>query len=308
MSKSKRTARAEGPSTTDGAKVRLARSGWLNTLGLLAVSLAALAAVTVALRLGLNALLDRLFAAWNLRADTVARAPGWAQALYGWRGALVTLAVGAALLSLCRPLRALWGLRPGGRRGTMKMGGFGLLTGVGIALLIALLSLLPDSARLSWPLSAPRLNGALPALCLISLVGVLAEEAFARGVLQDGLKNRLGGHWASAVACAAFFVMRGGWSGGWVYGVNVLLTGLVCCLLYARYGLTAAVGFRWGLEAFAAYIMGFGGGSAAVYQLYGVSETLLTGGDSGPLYGLWLALAMLALVVMLHRKTRNPDH
>ena len=272
------------------------RDGRLRTGWVLAISLAVLAAVTVGLRAGLNALLDGLFRAWNLRPDNVARSPGWARLLYTWREGLVAMIVSGALLVLCAPLRSLWGLEPGDALSQRRAGRWAL-AGLGMALLMALVSLLPDSSRLSWPLGSPQFSAALPVLCLISLAGVLAEEAFARRVLLEGVKGRWGSHWAVAVSCAVFLGMRAVWTGGWVYAVNALLTGLACCLLHARYGLWAAVGFRWTLEAACAYLLGFGGGNAAVYRLYGVSERLLTGGDGGPLYGLWLTAALVAMLL-----------
>ena len=293
MSRSKKAAQAV-PASRGGGDLFL-RDGRLRAGWALAISLAVLAAVTVGLRAGLNALLDGLFGAWNLRPDNVARSPGWARLLYTWRDGLVALVMSGAMLALCGPLRRLWGLKPCDTpsRPACRWA----LIGLGVALLTALISLLPDSSRLCWPLSAPRFHTALLPMFLISLAGVLAEEAFTKRVLLEGVKGRWGSHWAVAVSCVAFLGMRAAWTGGWVYAANALLTGLVCCLLNTRCGLWAAVGFRWTLEAACAYLLGFGGGSVAVYRLYCVSETLLTGGDRGPLYGLWLTAALVAMLL-----------
>ena len=302
MSRSRRTARAEQAPAPRGVKALFFReAGGLRTPWLLLVSLAALALATTALQTGLNAIFDALFRAWNLRADNVMYAPGWARALYAWRGSLIALLSGAALIALCPPLRRLWGARDvwkdAGSRWYLLA-----LTGFAAALLVALLSLIPDSSRLEWPLSAPRFTAALPLLGAFGLVGVLAEERFVRGVLLDGLAPRWGRAPAIAIACAVFFVLRSGWSGGPVYALNALLLGLCGCLLYERAGLWASALFRWCLEACCAFLLGFGGGDAAVYRLYGVSETLLTGGDRGPLYGLWLSLMLAALALWTARR------
>ena len=303
MSKSRRTARAEQAHAPRGTLRLFIREGeGLRTLWLLVISLLALAVATTALQTGLNALFDALFRTWNLRADNVARAPGWARALYAWRGGLVALLSGGALIALCPPLRRLWGAR-GEKKKAGSGAGIYAMIGTATALVIAVVSLVPDSSRLEWPLSAPRFSATLPALCVFSFIGVLAEERFVRGVLLDGLAPRWGRVAAIAVACAAFFLMRSGWSGGPVYALNVLLTGIYGCLLYERAGLWAGVGFRWCLEACCAFLLGFGGGDAAIYRLYGVSETLLTGGDRGPLYGLWLAVALAALTLWAARRT-----
>ena len=47
--------------------------------------------LTIALRLGLGALLRALFAAWNVNPQTVSRAPAWAQTFFAWQGSLITL-------------------------------------------------------------------------------------------------------------------------------------------------------------------------------------------------------------------------
>lgn len=294
MSRSKRTPQA----VSNKPK---AANPFVRGCALLILSLAVAAALTMGLRLGLEALLNKLFGVWNLRPDNVARAPVWAQWLYTWQGGLVTLVVGAALLTACLPLRRLWGLAREKR--SIRPCGFGTLLGVGTALLVAALSLLPDSSRLAWPLSRPALSGALPMLLLINMIGVLAEEAFTKRVLLDGLKDLWNPQWAVALSCAVFFVMRSGWSGGLVYGLNVILTGVACAFMYAHYGLWAGVGFRWGLET-AICLLGFDGGNAAMYRVYGVSELLLTGGDRGPLYGLWLTLALLSALLWGMRKAR----
>lgn len=303
MSKSRRTARAEQARAPRGIRHLFTREGkGLPTIWLLLISLLALAAATAALQMGLNAALDALFRAWNLRPDNAARAPGWARSLFAWRYSLTGLLCGGALIALCPLLRRLWGVKAA-RNGASGRWYLSAFAGAGVALVIAALSLIPDSSRLEWPLSAPRFSAALPLLCAFSLVGVLAEECFIRRVLQDGLMPRWGRWPSTAVACAVFLVMRSGWSGGPIYALNVLLTGLCGCLLYERGGLWAGALFRWCLEACCAFLLGFGGGDAAIYRLYGVSEALLTGGDRGPLYGLWLALMLAALILWMTRRT-----
>ena len=44
--------------------------------------------------------------------------------------------------------------------------------------------------------------------------------------------------------------------------------------------------------------MGQGGGDHAVWRLYGVSETLLTGGDAGFAYGLTWTLVLAAMIAL----------
>ena len=109
--------------------------------------------MTVALRLGLGALLRTLFAAWNVNAQTVSRAPAWAQTFFAWQGSLVTLLVDLAALAflvlICRVKLPC----PAFKRDLPHW-----VIGTALALLSAALFLLTDSLRLTWPLSQPRLS------------------------------------------------------------------------------------------------------------------------------------------------------
>ena len=82
-----------------------------------------------------------------------------------------------------------------------------------------------------------------------------------------------------------------------ISALNVLLMGWLCCLLYERRGLWSAVFFRWAWSTVNVFVLGFGGQSASVYRLYGVSEVLMTGGDAGPAYGLWTTLLLTGVIV-----------
>lgn len=261
------------------------RPGWA-----LAAMVLGWLALTVGLRLGLGALLSALFRAWNLTPSTVARAPGWAAALYSWQGSLVTLAVdAAALVYLARVCRA--------RLTRPEPGRFGLwwLVGTGIAVLSAALFLMADSLRAEWPLISPHLSLGLLPLWALTLLTALAEELFTKGVLYDRLK----GPWGIAASTLAFFLLNGGYAGTWLSAVNVALMGALCTLHYRRFGLWAPVGFRWGWGFSSVFLLGQGGGDHAVYRLYGVSENLLTGGDAGLVYGAWMTGVLIALSMVL---------
>lgn len=271
------------------------RAGWL-----LAAALAGYAAASLAVRLGLNAAFAALFRAWGVNAENVARAPGWARLIYAWHGSAVTLAVNAAVIALSLGLRRLWRKdRPA--REARKPALLAWLAGTGFAVLSAALFLAADSLRALWPLSRPNLTPGLLPLWLLSLSGVAAEALFTRRLLYDGLRPRWGSAWALAVSTAAFFFIGGGHTGDALSALNVLLLGLLCGLVYARFGLWAAVGLRWGWSFANAFLLGFGGGGWSVYRLYGVSETLLTGGDAGLICGLWTTLALAAGIVWLAR-------
>lgn len=285
MSKSKRAARGAVPAPQEmGNWLRTpksgVRAGWLLAVSLLCYGLAALA-----LPMGLSAGFAAVFRAWGVNSATAYRAPLWARMAYRWHGSLASLIVAAALLALTEWLRGLWI----GRRDVALFEGkrFGLaaLAGVGLALVVLLLGLIPDSLRPEW--TAPRLRLSLIALGAVSGVSALAEEAFTKRALYDGLAGRWGRGWATGVVCALFFLANGGLSGSVPCALNVLLLGLLCCKVYDRHGLWAAAGLRWGWSFATAFLLGFGGGEVSVYRFFGVSEALLIGGDAGPMYGLW---------------------
>lgn len=253
--------------------------------------------LTVAVRLGLGALLRALFVSWNLRPDTVARAPGWARALYGWQGSIVTLVVDATAMlyavGVCRARLP----RPDIKKTAPHWG-----TGAALALMSAALFLVTDSLRLVWPLGRPRLTPGLLPLWALTLLTALAEELFTKGVVYDRVKRRWGRIWAAMASTILFFLINGGCSGTWISAVNVALMGALCALCHERFGLWAPVGFRWGWGFATVFLLGQGGGDRAVYRLYGVSETLLTGGDAGLVYGLWVTGVFLVSIAIYRRE------
>ena len=302
MSRSKRAAQAVTPAPKNGIKRWFAgdggavRGGWL-----LAASLAAWLAASLLIRRGLSAGFAALFGAWRIDAVSAARAPGWARTLYAWHGSLITLLVSGALLALAAALRRLWRLPAGKTPFEMGAAAKAWLLGTGMVVLIAALCLLPDSMRMEWPLSRPRIGIGTAVLWIISLAGALAEEDFSKRVLYDGLRARWGAGWAALCACAAFFLTNGGFSGSALSAVNVMLLGLAGCAIYARLGFWAAAAFRWGWSAANVFLLGFGGGEYAVYRLYAVSENGLTGGDAGFIYGGWTTLLLAAVIAWLER-------
>ncbi len=287
------------PAPNRNRRIWTAGDGGLKTGWLLAASLFGYALVTLGTRYGLIRAFGALFSAWGIDATNAHRAPGWARALFVWHGTLGTLAFAALTLLLSKGLRRLWrldGPMLGPPSGTLWKA---TMVGILGPLIVAAVCLIPDSMRLEWPLSVPRFTWRLPALAAVSLLSVLAEEAFSKRVLYDGLRGRWNNLWAAVVVCAVHWLTGGGVSGGVVSAVNALLLGLTGCLLYARYGLWTSVGFGWGWGLANVFLLGFGGGDTAVYRFYGVSEALLTGGDAGPMQGLWATLLLLAIDIAL---------
>ena len=243
----------------------------------------------VALPLALGRAFNALFAAWNVNADTVARAPGWARMVYRWHGSFITLLSAALVVGLCARLFRVRVEKPG------RTAGLWWLVGTGAAVLSALLFLATDSLRLRWPIGRPNITPGLLVLWLLNLVSAFAEELFTKAALYDTVKARWGRVAATAAATVVFFLMGGGLSGTVVSGVNVALMGVACCLLYDRFGLWAPVMLRWGWGFATVFLLGHGGGDHAVYRLYAISESWLTGGDPGFAYGLWLTILLVLL-------------
>ncbi len=282
------------------------RGGWL-----LAASLLCYALVAVGLRWALSALFAALFRAWGVNAETAHLAPAWARLLYRWHGGIASALVALGLIALSIGLRKLWAVGQGtkkafpakeGRDKTVKTFAAFALLGLSLPVVATLSALLFDSVRPEWLLSAPHFTWALVPLLAVSLLSALASEMFVRRVLYEGVKPRWGAKWAAAIAVVAYFVAAGGWTGNAVGAVNVALMGLMGCAVYARSGLWASVGLRFGWSAAAALLLGFGGGDAAVYRFYGVSEALLTGGDTGPACGLIATLLLVTIIAWLGRR------
>lgn len=305
MSRSRRATREQAKPAPITKNIWTAGDGGIRTGWLLAVSLFGYALATLATRYGLIRGFDALFSAWGVDASNIHRAPDWARAVYVWHGSIATLVYSAATLALSRALRRLWGLA--GRLIDPSDGHLwrATLTGILGAAVVAVVCLLPDSMRPEWPLTSPRLGWQLPVMAAVSLISTLAGETFTKRVLYDGLRRRWGGLWATATVCGVFLIAAGGLTGNAVSAVNTALTGLACCLLYERYGLWTAVGFRWGWSLGNVFLLGFGGGETAVYRLYGVSETLLTGGDAGPMHGLWATLILTLVIAALVRRPQR---
>lgn len=273
------------------------RTGWW-----LAICVAVYIVLSLIVRLGLGALYAALFETWGINAANVHRAPGWARLIYVWHGSSITVAVSAAVIGASAGLRRLW-MRE--RAALLRPGRYcGYATGMGMAcaILSAALFLLLDSMRLEWPLSAPNLSAAMPALWIIALFGAFAEEAFNKGVVFDGVCRKWGTVGATVCACLLFFMTNGGYAGNVLCAVNVLLMGWVCCALYTRHGLWASVGFRWGWSLGSVFLLGFGNVSESVYRLYYVSDVWLTGGAAGPIYGSWMTFLLVALLLWLNWK------
>lgn len=279
--------------TSDGP-----RAGWILICAVVLYRL-----VGYGLRLGLNADFAHLFSAWRVSQANIHLAPHWAQLIWSWHGSIITVTVCAVSVCLSLVMRGWWmkkrriatGIRPG-----LAWGGLG----AGIAVASSALFVLFDSMRFEWPITEPDFSVSIVMMLPVTLFTAFSEELFTKGVVFDLAADRMKRIWAYVISAGAFFLFNGGYAGTLVCSVNVLLMGVVCCMLYARRGLWAAVLFRGMWSYVAVFILGFGvsGTTQSVYAMYSVSEAWLTGGDGGMIYGVWMTVLLLGIGAWMHRR------
>ena len=260
------------------------------------LALVSIAVALVALPLLLGRGLSALFDVWNLKADTVARAPLWARALYGNAGTFVALVsyaalIGAGLLSsrLCglqarreaiRPQALLWALPPLGATA---------------------LALAVDSLRLKNALTAPQVGGAWVMLLAAGVLTALAEGIWFQSFLCGALARiRLGGSVRWIVAL--LFAVHAAWrpDATPLLAVNMLLLG---ALLLRPEGSVAGFALRRFAFLLPGILMSAPVGSGALYELLDVSEDWLTGGAAGISAGGLMTAILLAILVYENRGT-----
>ena len=254
------------------------------------LALVSIAVALVALPLLLGRGLSALFDVWNLKADTVARAPLWARALYGNAGTFVALVsyaalIGAGLLCsrLCglqarreaiRPQALLWALPPLGATA---------------------LSLAVDSLRLKNALTAPQVGGSWVMLLAAGVLTALAEGIWFQRFLCGALARiRLGGSVRWIVAL--LFAVHAAWrpDATPLLALNMLLLG---ALLLRPEGSAAGFALRRFAFLLPGILMSAPVGSGALYELLDVSEDWLTGGAAGiPAGGLMTAILLAILI------------
>ena len=275
-------------------RIFCAEPGRLRLIWILLLALAGIAVALFALPLLLGRGLSALFDVWNLKADTVARAPLWALALYGNAGMLVALVsyaalIGAGLLCsrLCglqvrreaiRPQVLLWALPPLGATA---------------------LSLAVDSLRLKNALTAPQAGGAWVMLLAAALLTALAEGIWFQRFLYGALARiRPGGGLRWIVAL--LFAIHAAWrpDATPLLAVNMLLLG---ALLLRPEGAAAGFALRRFAFLLPGLLMSAPVGSGALYELLAVSEDWLTGGAAGIPAGSLMTAILLAILIYENR-------
>lgn len=271
-----------------------AKSGCLRTpWGLLAGAVLAAAALALPYLPAMG--LDALFAAWNVNAQTAARAPGWARLLYNGSGTLVAwigygllLAAGFGACRLCRvPAK---GERMARRR---------MLLWALPALALSLLFLATDSLRMQNGWLSPQLNATWAIRLILCALGAAAEGVWFRRWL-NGLLNRAMPGWLARLLTALLFgACAAGLSAGTpLQAVNLALLGWLLLEPDASTADFAAGRFAFLLPGLLLAPVG----SAALYRLLDVSEPVLTGGAAGISAGSAMTVLLCAVLLAKNRE------
>ncbi len=240
-----------------------------------------------------------LFPVWGVTAETIKRAPGWAQILYGgWaylNGALQGIAMAAVAWLL--------GSAPGAR---VKMGkGFaaGLLAGAAAATALVVVFRLLDVMRFGSALSHPAPTWLTPLLMLYAVSQALGASmaVVLMGEILSGW-SRLAAILGSALLYALLF---GRWTP--VGLASGALLGASMWLSREKFGGVApAFGFLAAFSVLTVAVFGMPPWQqGALYETYPVSKPWLTGGGDGVWSGLVMLLILAAITWALALQSRG---
>lgn len=254
------------------------------------------------IRLGLSALMNRMFDIWGVTQDNILRAPVWIRLISGYWNEWVCAAQGIAAWALARLLcRAAGGGKL--RRGAGAFGG--LTAGACAALLLASALWALDALRMGR-----RLQDAGWSLELLIPVGMyfltaLGSEALLRGALRQSLApypewltKALGAIAFAALTLPAFDA---------VTVVNYLLLGLLLEEISRKTdGYLAGAALRFSLSVMLYTILGCKGGAGpALYEMYPAALDLLSGVNLGPMSGLMATGGLIAALAARYLRGRH---
>lgn len=236
---------------------------------------------------------------WCVTGENIARAPGAVQFLYSWSNVIVQLLQNVILIGFAACLKKIAGLRGeenGLGRGYVKGAALGALCVAAIWCAL----MLTGSVRLGWRLSRPAFSVNTFALLLTTFAAALAEGAFLYGAVYGIMKKRLPA-WA---ALCVMMIVNALHIGGLLPAalMNGMLLAAVCCLLTEKFGLGAAVGFRFAWSWLETAVFGFAGSAAALYETYPVNLYWLCGGNAGIMNGAVTSAALIGIIYLLVRK------
>ncbi|MGN0802686.1 MAG: hypothetical protein ACI4MF_08850 [Candidatus Faecivicinus sp.] len=274
------------------------RVGWRLALGIAAYAAAFLAAFG-----GLSAIFGALFDAWGLTNTNLVYAPGWAQWVVAWHADIIYFAAYAVSAAAGAMLARRW---TAPARGSVRTAIFAAICGLMMGAALTILALGLDSMRLERPLGEPWVSVLLIPAVLLLIVGQLSGEILSKRILFDPVKARFGRAAGYLAACVASVLLSGRRTSPMGL-ICALLMGIAGSAVYERGGIRASVALLAGWTAWTTVFFAWPNVSGtAVYQMYAVSDSWLTGGNGGALCGFagMLAWGIFAAVLLrdeLHR-------
>lgn len=276
--------------------------GNMRIVWMIACALFVYRGVSFAVRLGLGRTFAALFSAWRVNAGNIHRAPVWAQWIFSWHTSFITVAVCLILMPVSLFLRRWLAGRKDKIKAPVHPSLLPAVAGGGIALCLSVIFLLLDSMRLEWPLNRPAFSATVIFMLPVTLLTALSEELFTKCVVFDSIRIRKSPVAAVSVSALIFFFLNGGYAGNVFSGINVLLMGIVCCILYVDRGLWASVMFRGVWSYISVFVLGVSA-SGPVYAMYRVSDAWFTGGDGGMICGFGMTVVLVGFMVWMRRKS-----
>jgi len=252
-------------------------------------------------------LYDACMETWGVTQGNVHLAPWWILTIVYGYPAIAALVQLIWVIALCGAGRRLAKMPSAGAAG-MKKTGYGLLIGALIAVLWAGCLLLTDDLRMGRPLSMPYISGGLWGVLMGIILEAVGREWFFRGFLYRAIRRQGLAVAVCALVCGAIHGISG--QGGWIYWTNVCLLSAILCRLCAKSGsIWPGIGLRVTLFVLLECVMGVSGSVYGLYEIYFVSRSWLSGGNAGPMAGLWMTALLMMLAAGMEWKGRQslPD-
>ena len=281
------------------ARLFLDKQGALHRWARLVIALLTVLLSAWLVPLLMTKLFQWLFPVWGVTAETVGRAPSWAQLLYGGWAYLNGTLQGAAMAL------AAWLLGPalGARVRAGKGLSAGLLAGAAAAFALVLIFRLLDVMRFGGALSRPAFSLLTP-LVMLYMVSQALSVALVVLLLGEILSgwHRL----AAILGCALLYALLfGRWTpvglaSGALFGASIWLA------REKKGGFAPAFGFLTMFSVLTVAVFGMPPWQqGALYETYPVSKPWLTGGADGPWSGLLMLFVLAVITVALALQNRG---
>lgn len=241
----------------------------------------------------------KLFEAWGVTNANLIYAPRWAQWIVAAHADVVYMVAYAAALLAAIVLARRWTLS---RKNIARQAGIALLTGLIPGILLTAAAFALDSMRMERPLLEPTVLLTQISALAVLILGSLSGEALTKRLMFDPLRERFG-RFAGYAAVAMMSVLI---SGRWASPMGIFtatMMSVVSCVFYERGGMVASAALSAGWSAWTGWLFAWPDtGSASVYRIYTVSDSWLTGGNTGAAGGFGSMLLWTIIAAILLRK------